>query len=103
MANNLKQIGLAAHNYDAAARNDDAFDFTPAEGGETAAICHGTTVLAWARVDGVSGDVSGDGVDDVLVGVGTGGGPHVRAFEGDPGSLGIEVHTVRHEVLNDFL
>jgi hypothetical protein len=51
-----------------------------------AAISGGTTVLAWARVDG-QGDVSGDGKSDIVVGTG-GSGAHVKSLEGgDNGDL----------------
>jgi hypothetical protein len=34
-----------------------------------------------------TGDVTGDGIDDIVTGIGIGGGPHVQVFDGATGAL----------------
>nr|MCU0706303.1 Ig-like domain-containing protein [Fimbriiglobus sp.] len=41
-------------------------------------------------VNVASGDINGDGVADLIVGAGAGGGPHVKAFDGKTGA---EIHS----------
>ena len=51
----------------------------------------GTPVTAFAGYTGsvrvASGDVNGDGVQDIIVAAGAGGGPHVKIFDGATGQL----------------
>ncbi|MFL5331531.1 MAG: beta strand repeat-containing protein [Gemmataceae bacterium] len=49
---------------------------------------YASTFTGGVRV--VTGDVTGDGVDDIITGAGAGGGPHVRVFNGATGALQAE-------------
>lgn len=88
MANNLKQLGLAAHGYEAAA---DSFSFT--EGEAAGFEIHGfinTDEAADLGFDHgfargmpvATGAMNADGTPDVITAAGTGGGPHVKVFDG---------------------